>query len=629
MIFALVRSYVCLFLLVLFSVFALAPVQVFAATACPQTEVQNGGTYCVINENQTDHVNVWRPAGYNPATAAIVVYQHGNIERESLFTDGTWNVHQLGAAFASSGVNALFIVPRGSNCSSGCENQVNPWGSLDQLLSTVATQTGIPLPNGPVIIASHSGGYRASSKWMSDPRVKGFIGLETFYGNAPVFENWLQAATDHRMILVSSNGSEPGNRQNYAIREIHRRLAASVDPGVAKDTNTSPGSLSAEERQARVIYLKVGLAHGDLPTQLLGPLLSIIVGPSAAPSSPPPPEGVPSNFELIKPILNVVPLGFAFSNGVFGDTTISVPFLAEYIETLYVTLLGAAIAIAIVMLMIGGFQYTLGAASAAQVQKGKERIRNALIGLVLLFGAVAIVVMVNPNLGNLNAITLGYINERKVKQPDTTQSFVQSGAVPVGGPTVRVCKTVAECGALCQMPKSEWPKTSAGIMDPSLAKAIPDAPGLVGNGKTTSQETLSLLLRAGEIAFARNPDYVITVHSGYRPLEGQIQLACDKIAVGDPSGIGSDVAWPGTSLHGVGYAVDVSLKQRGRIVSPCCLTAKQADPGWKEGAAILSEIMTEAGFQRYNKEVWHFEPKRASASCRCEYPNCPFPPTSC
>jgi len=61
-------------------------------------------------------------------------------------------------------------------------------------------------------------------------------------------------------------------------------------------------------------------------------------------------------------------------------------------------LLRVAVTIAIVMVMIGGLQYALGAGSQEQVSKGKKRIVSAIVGLVLLLFAYVILYTVNPNL---------------------------------------------------------------------------------------------------------------------------------------------------------------------------------------------------------------------------------------
>lgn len=75
--------------------------------------------------------------------------------------------------------------------------------------------------------------------------------------------------------------------------------------------------------------------------------------------------------------------------------------LGDYIQNGYSLLLGIAVTISIVMLMIGGIQYVLGAGMPEQVSKAKHRIQNAVIGLALLMCAYVILFTVNPQLVKL------------------------------------------------------------------------------------------------------------------------------------------------------------------------------------------------------------------------------------
>lgn len=77
--------------------------------------------------------------------------------------------------------------------------------------------------------------------------------------------------------------------------------------------------------------------------------------------------------------------------------------LGNYISVAYNVLLGIGTTIAIVSLMVGGFQYVLGAGAPEQMTKAKGRMRNAVYGLVLLFGAYVILFTVNPQLVKLEA----------------------------------------------------------------------------------------------------------------------------------------------------------------------------------------------------------------------------------
>ncbi|MBI4437498.1 hypothetical protein HY631_00940 [Candidatus Uhrbacteria bacterium] len=72
--------------------------------------------------------------------------------------------------------------------------------------------------------------------------------------------------------------------------------------------------------------------------------------------------------------------------------------LGEYIAAVYNWLIGAATLIAIVFIMVGGLQWSFGAASAELMGKAKKRMTNGVIGLVLLLSTYFILATVNPNL---------------------------------------------------------------------------------------------------------------------------------------------------------------------------------------------------------------------------------------
>ena len=84
---------------------------------------------------------------------------------------------------------------------------------------------------------------------------------------------------------------------------------------------------------------------------------------------------------------------------------------AEYVSGIYKYLIIFSITFAIVMIMIGGIQYTFGGASQNQISKGKDRIKNGVTGLVLLLMTYMILYTVNPNLTLLQTPDLELVQE--------------------------------------------------------------------------------------------------------------------------------------------------------------------------------------------------------------------------
>jgi len=80
--------------------------------------------------------------------------------------------------------------------------------------------------------------------------------------------------------------------------------------------------------------------------------------------------------------------------------------LGTYIIALYNFMIPAASIIAVVLIMIAGFQYIMAAGSQERIAKAKERIQKAIIGLVLILGAYTIVNLVDPRLTSFDNLRI-------------------------------------------------------------------------------------------------------------------------------------------------------------------------------------------------------------------------------
>lgn len=126
---------------------------------------------------------------------------------------------------------------------------------------------------------------------------------------------------------------------------------------------------------------------------LTASLLSFVflgVGSTSAQENNPPETGTPNqklDYEPLAPL-----------PGVPADQNVS---LASYLTAMFRLFLGLAAVMAVLMIVVGGFQYMT--TDAIQDKKdGKERIKNALWGLVLALAAVLILETVNPKLLEFN-----------------------------------------------------------------------------------------------------------------------------------------------------------------------------------------------------------------------------------
>ena len=132
------------------------------------------------------------------------------------------------------------------------------------------------------------------------------------------------------------------------------------------------------------------------------------MGQSVAPTPISNEPATPSK-AFITPQLSFNIPGLAFTPILNKNGTLEVNFIADYVTAIYRVLLGVSVTIAIVMIMIGGFQYVISPATG-DVKAAKTRIQNAVVGLVLLLSVYVILFTINPQLTLFNAL--------KVKQID-------------------------------------------------------------------------------------------------------------------------------------------------------------------------------------------------------------------
>jgi hypothetical protein len=158
--------------------------------------------------------------------------------------------------------------------------------------------------------------------------------------------------------------------------------------------------------------------EGDMKRDACKKTNQTFLATAAAASTTKPAEETIVPKGTITPTLNIDIPGLSFTSAVSGacknstgSTCIRSNFLADYLTGIYQFLIAASISIAIIMVMIGGLQYTLGAASPGMVSKGKTRIHNAVIGLVLLLGVYLVLYTANPQLTILKTVELQNVEE--------------------------------------------------------------------------------------------------------------------------------------------------------------------------------------------------------------------------
>src|SRR3989344_2810229 len=80
--------------------------------------------------------------------------------------------------------------------------------------------------------------------------------------------------------------------------------------------------------------------------------------------------------------------------------------LSVCIKQIYLLSLGLGSLVAMLMIVLGGYEYMTAGGNAEQVQKGKEHFVSALTGLVILFVAFILLYLINPDLVKFKNLSL-------------------------------------------------------------------------------------------------------------------------------------------------------------------------------------------------------------------------------
>ena len=105
--------------------------------------------------------------------------------------------------------------------------------------------------------------------------------------------------------------------------------------------------------------------------------------------------------------------------------------LASFFNNLYKYLIGLSAVLAIIMIIWGGLEYATQDIPG-QKQQGKERIQQAILGLVLILSPVLVFSIINPNILNLS-INLEKLDTKPGLPVGSTPTGNQSGAPPSAG----------------------------------------------------------------------------------------------------------------------------------------------------------------------------------------------------
>ncbi|MBP9869104.1 hypothetical protein KBC59_00910 [Patescibacteria group bacterium] len=143
----------------------------------------------------------------------------------------------------------------------------------------------------------------------------------------------------------------------------------------------------------------------------------------------------PSDDDIFPPKLNVPIPGLTFASRVVVDGGEAViPFFAQYVSAAYRYLLGIVLLAASIAVVYGGFHYILGT-TLSSIERGKEIIRDAIIGLVMVLSAHVILITLNPALVDFKGLKVAVIAQKSYTDLVEERKRVMAAATVPGQPS--------------------------------------------------------------------------------------------------------------------------------------------------------------------------------------------------
>lgn len=168
---------------------------------------------------------------------------------------------------------------------------------------------------------------------------------------------------------------------------------------------------------------------------------------------------------------------------------IVIPWIGEYFAAAYQYMVGVAVILGIILIMVGGLQWSASAGSAEKVGAAKKRITSAIMGVTLALGSYLILYTVNPALVEFKALVVPGINPIPTSQfddsldEDGSQAFAndvdaaQGSSEPTApGVANATVKAMASFKALYPAEKCGDPATVKKIINDALENPLCQGP---------------------------------------------------------------------------------------------------------------------------------------------------------
>jgi len=239
------------------------------------------------------------------------------------------------------------------------------------------------------------------------------------------------------------------------------------------------------------------------------------------------------------------------------------PWIGEYFVALFNWGTWAIAILAVIMIMVAGFQWMTAMGNPSKISRAKSKISDALFGLILILGANFLLSFINPNLTIFKPITIEKIKE--VELNDWTED------VSITDTTCPAHDTLIDISKIDNLVFVS--SHSEPLLLPATAEKLAEA--------ASKLKKKGIVLQVNNAFRTREQQQFLYDHRGKNPGCKPESNKCN-------------------CPHMLGRGVDVVC--RGKTASDPC-------------QQNVREAMLAAGFCQLKKEAWHFEYPKISSSC--------------
>lgn len=293
-----------------------------------------------------------------------------------------------------------------------------------------------------------------------------------------------------------------------------------------------------------------------------------------------------------------------------AEGNIQANLIGVYVIAIYNLLLALASFIAVAVFMVAGFLWLSSGGSASQIGRAKDMMKDALVGLILLFGAYAIGSFIDPRLITFDGLKLGVIQPLDLAPHGEYWNY--SGRADIPNNFVQL----NDSSIMEVRTASDYLINEASIKLQEAVRTFNSETGervLVTSAARSTYRQLELFydkcLANGGICSPAvcNPSKdsdLLSYSGGKWTLTGSLENVTDRTQILEAL---NAVANSGDCPHTSGVGIDI-----------WCMRNKGSDYAYEpECQTQLQEVLIDAGFCRLRQEPWHFEYNRYALSSSC------------